>query len=148
VEAALRSGSLITARNAADFGRLVFAVPGSPLDPRCEGTNGLLKDGATITTLAQDVLESLRPLSEPDLFSPRPGAGEPEQDVLPDLRLPPSEGERERIAEALSQVPAEIDEIIRHTGIMPATVYLVLLELDLAGRLQRHIDRRVSIAPD
>ena len=148
VEAALRSGSLITARNAADFGRLVFAVPGSPLDPRCEGTNGLLKDGATITTTAEDVLEGLRPLTEPDLFSPRPGAGEPEAEEPLGSRLPPSDGERERIAEALSQVPAEIDEIIRHTGLAAATVYLVLLELDLAGRLDRHADGRVSMAVD
>jgi len=145
VEAAVRSGSLITARNAADFGRLVFAVPGSPLDPRCEGTNGLLKDGATITTTPEDVLEALRPLSEPDLFTPRPGAGEPAEDVAPGLRLPPSDGERDRIADALSQVPAEIDEIIRHTRVPAATVYLVLLELDLAGRLQRHVGGGVSL---
>lgn len=148
VEAAVRSGSLITARNAADFGRLVFAVPGSPLDPRCEGSNGLLKDGATITTTPGDVLEALRPLCEPDLFSPRPGAGEPAEDAPPGLRLPPNDGERARVAEALSQVPAEIDDIIRHTGIAPATVYLVLLELDLAGRLERHAGGGVSIAPD
>ena len=149
VEAAVRSGSLITARNAADFGRLVFAVPGSPLDPRCEGTNGLLKDGATITTTPEDVLEGLRPLVEPDLFSStRSGAGEPGSETSPPLRLPPSDGEREKIAEALSQVPAEIDEIIRHTGVPAATVYLVLLELDLAGRLHRHVSGGVSIAPD
>lgn len=148
VEAAVRSGSLITARNAADFGRLVFAVPGSPLDPRCEGTNGLLKDGATITTAPEDVLAGLKPLCEPDLFAPRTGADEPAEDVSPSLRLPPGDGERERIADALSQVPAEIDEIIRHTGIETATVYLVLLELDLAGRLHRHADGRVSIAPE
>lgn len=148
VEAAVRSGSLITARNAADFGRLVFAVPGSPLDPRCEGTNGLLKDGATLTTMPEDVLEALRPLSQPDLFSPRPGASEPAGEMPSNLRLPPSDGERERVAEALGQVPAEIDDIIRHTGIAPATVYLVLLELDLAGRLQRHAIGGVSIVPD
>jgi DNA processing protein len=147
VEAALRSGSLITARNAADFGRLVFAVPGSPLDLRCEGSNGLLKDGATFITAPQDVLDGLRPLSEPDLFSPRPSAGEPEE-ISPTTMLPPSDSERERIFDALSQVPAEIDEVIRHTGIAAAAVYLVLLELDLAGRLQRHVGGRVSILPE
>jgi DNA processing protein len=124
-------------------------VPGSPLDPRCEGTNGLLKDGATIVTTADDVLEGLRPLCEPDLFSARgTGADEPAEETPPALRLPPSETERERIAEALSQVPAEIDEIIRHTGITAATVYLVLLELELAGRLERHVDGRVAMAAD
>ena len=64
------------------------------------------------------------------------------------LRLPPSDGERERIVEALSQVPVEVDEIIRHTAIHAATVYLILLELDLAGRLQRHAGGGVSITPD
>ena len=147
VEAAMRSGSLITARNAGDFGRQVFAVPGSPLDPRCEGANGLLKDGATIVTTPQDVLEALRPLCEPDLFTRQPGAGEPAEDARPSLQ-PPSDGERERIADALSQVPAEIDDIIRHTGIAPATVYLALLELDLAGRIQRHVGGGISILPD
>jgi DNA processing protein len=148
VEAAMRSGSLITARNAGDFGRQVFAVPGSPLDPRCEGTNGLLKDGATIVTTPQDVLEALRPLCEPDLFAPRPGAREPAEDASTGLLAPPNDTERERIADALSQVPAEIDDIVRHTGIAPATVYLVLLELDLAGRIQRHAGGAVSILPD
>ncbi|UDF29896.1 UNVERIFIED_ORG: DNA-processing protein DprA [Roseateles sp. XES5] len=152
VEAAVRSGSLITARNAADFGRLVFAVPGSPLEPRCEGTNGLLKDGATVTTTPQDVLDALRPLAEPDLFSPRSGAadqaGERALGVSSTMRLPPNDRERDRIAEALSPVPTDIDDVIRHTGIAAATVYLVLLELDLAGRLHRHAGGGVSIAPD
>lgn len=148
VEAAMRSGSLITARNAGDFGRLVFAVPGSPLDPRCEGTNGLLKDGATITTTAQDVLDGLRPLCEPDLFQPNSGADEPDEDIASAERLPPSESDRERLTEALSPVPTEIDEIIRYTGIAPSAVYLILLELDLAGRLERHVDGRVSMTTD
>lgn len=148
VEAATRSGSLITARNAADFGRLVFAVPGSPLDPRCEGTNGLLKDGATIVTCADDVLEALEPLAGPDLFSAARGeADEPASDRPPPMALPPSEDERARVADALNLVPTEIDDIIRHTGIAAPTVYLVLLELDLAGRLHRHAGGTVSRAP-
>src|SRR5690606_17853248 len=78
IEAASRSGSLITARNAADFGRLVFAVPGSPLDPRCHGTNVLLKDGAIVTTEAADVLDAVRPLRDPGLFAQcNAGAAEP-----------------------------------------------------------------------
>ncbi|MCP8895556.1 DNA-processing protein DprA [Shinella daejeonensis] len=148
IEAAARSGSLITARNAADFGRLVFAVPGSPLDPRSEGTNNLLKDGATITTRPEDVLESLRPLCEPDLFGAPAQADEPPENETPALSLPPSDNERERIAGGLGPVPTEIDDIIRETEIAAATVYLVLLELDLAGRLNRHPGGRVSLAPD
>ncbi|WP_426123090.1 DNA-processing protein DprA [Pararhizobium sp. PWRC1-1] len=143
VEAASRSGSLITARYAADFGRLVFAVPGSPLDPRCHGTNGLLKDGAIVTTEAQDILQALAPLSRIDLFTP-PQAEEPgEHDVGP--MAPPSENDRIRITDALGPTPVEIDDIIRHTGLSASAVYLVLLELDLAGRLHRHPGGLVSL---
>lgn len=147
VEAASRSGSLITARNAADFGRLVFAVPGSPLDPRAHGTNQLLKDGAIVTTGATDVLEALAPLHEPDLFQSPTGAGEPTLESG-DFPLPPNDGDRDRIACALGPTPVEIDEIIRHTELPAATVYLVLLELDLAGRLHRYPGGLVALAAD
>lgn len=143
VEAAARSGSLITARLAADFGRQVFAVPGSPLDPRCEGTNGLLKDGATVTTRPDDVLQALAPLSEIDLFSGRE-ADEPGEDDR-SMILPPSDGDRARITDALGPTPVEVDDIIRHTGLPAQAVYLVLLELDIAGRLHRHPGGLVSI---
>lgn len=145
VEAAARSGSLITARLAGDFGRLVFAVPGSPLDPRCEGTNGLLKDGATVTTRPDDVLQALAPMTAIDLFSgheaEEPGRGE-DQGLSP----PPSDNDRARITDALGPTPVEIDDIVRHTGLAPSAVYLVLLELDIAGRLHRHPGGLVSIA--
>ncbi|MCL6706646.1 DNA-processing protein DprA [Pseudomonas sp. R2.Fl] len=145
VEAASRSGSLITARLAAEFGRLVFAVPGSPLDPRCHGTNGLLKEGATVTTSPSDVLEALAPLSRLDLFQP-PEVEEPVFDGDDRSPTPPDESERGRIVEALGPTPVEIDDIIRHTGVAAATVYLVLLELDIAGRLHRHPGGLVSLA--
>lgn len=145
VEAASRSGSLITARYAADFGRLVFAVPGSPLDPRCHGTNGLLKDGATVTTEAQDILQALAPLSRIDLVPP-PQAEEPgERDTGP-MEPPPNENDRARITDALGPTPVEVDDIIRHTGLSASAVYLVLLELDLAGRLHRHPGGLVSLS--
>ena len=148
VEAASRSGSLITARLAGEFGRLVFAVPGSPLDPRCHGTNGLLKDGAIVTTEAADVLNALSPISQIDLFSD-PSVREPPYESERPMLLPPGEEERDRIVDALGPTPVEIDDIIRHTQIQPATVYLVLLELDLAGRLHRHAGGLVSLAmPD
>jgi DNA processing protein len=146
IEAAARSGSLITARLAGEFGRLVFAVPGSPLDPRCEGTNGLLKDGATVTTRALDVLQALAPISEVDLFS-QPEADEPEEDGGERMLAPlPNDDERLTIVQALGPTPVEIDDIIRHTGLPAATVYLVLLELDLAGRLDRHAGGFVSLS--
>lgn len=147
IEAAARSGSLITARLAGEFGRLVFAVPGSPLDPRCEGTNGLLKDGATVTTKAQDVLQALAPISELDLFSQRE-ADEPDDDNSGGRPLapPPNDDERLIIIQALGPTPVEIDDIIRHTGLPASSVYLVLLELDIAGRLERHAGGFVSLS--
>ncbi|MGA1830164.1 MULTISPECIES: DNA-processing protein DprA [Rhizobium] len=143
VEAAERSGSLITARMAGDFGRIVFAVPGSPLDPRCHGTNALLKQGAVVTTGPEDVLEALAPLSQLDLFEP-PMIEEP--DTQTGAIVPPDDDDRYAIISALGPTPAEIDDIIRHTGLPASSVYLVLLELDLAGRLYRHPGGSVSIA--
>ncbi len=144
VEAATRSGSLITARLAAEFGRLVFAVPGSPLDPRCHGTNGLLKDGAMIVTAPDDVISALAPLSQLDMFD-APMAEEPDRGSGFSAQ-PPDDSDRARIADALGPTPVEIDDIIRHTGLGAAAVYLVLLELDIAGRLHRHPGGLVSIA--
>ncbi|MBB3564251.1 DNA processing protein [Rhizobium sp. BK512] len=144
VEAAFRSGSLITARMAGEFGRLVFAVPGSPLDPRCHGTNGLLKDGAMIVTSPDDVVEALAPLAQPDLFS-LPSAEEPKRESGR-IVLPPDESDRTLVIDALGPTPVEVDDIIRHTGLSASAVYLVLLELDMAGRLHRHAGGQVSIS--
>ncbi|MCY1668353.1 DNA-processing protein DprA [Rhizobium sp. SL86] len=145
VEAADRSGSLITARMATDFGRLVFAVPGSPLDPRCHGTNGLLKQGAIVTTGSSDVLEALAPLTNLDLLDP-PTVDEPEDPGEGVPLQPPDDSDRARIVDALGPTPVDVDDIIRHTELPAAVVYLVLLELDLAGRLHRHPGGLVSLA--
>ncbi|MEZ2221038.1 DNA-processing protein DprA [Rhizobium sp. RCC_161_2] len=145
VEAATRSGSLITARLAGEFGRLVFAVPGSPLDPRCEGTNGLLKDGAIIVTRPDDIVEALRPLAEPDLFRPQLAEAPVEKNDKP-LSPPPDDTDRDQIVDALGPTPVEIDDIIRHTGLSVSSVHSVLLELDMAGRLHRHPGGLVSIS--
>lgn len=145
VEAAERSGSLITARFAGEQGREVFAVPGSSLDPRSAGTNNLIKQGACLTTSARDILDMLAPImgrAPPhggELASTDEGnAPEP----LPDIR----QSEREWIIGALSPSPVDIDELIRVTGIEVRKVYIVLLELDLAGRLQRHDRQLVSLS--
>ena len=143
VEAAARSGSLITARMALEQGREVFAVPGSPLDPRAEGTNGLLKQGATLTTEAADVISVLTPIlgrahhltiAEPDTISP--GDGEPDNTV------------RARIVSLLGVTPVSIDELIRLSGASPAAVRMTLLELDLAGRLDRQPGGLVAIVTE
>ncbi len=102
IEAAERSGSLITARMAADFGRLVFAVPGSPLDPRCAGTNGLLKQGAIVTTSAEDVLQALSPISQLDLFDVSQ-AEEPPSERTPSPMPLPDDDARALIAQRLGQ---------------------------------------------
>ncbi|MBZ9810615.1 MULTISPECIES: DNA-processing protein DprA [unclassified Mesorhizobium] len=141
VEAAQRSGSLISARLAGEMGRLVFAVPGSPLDPRAAGTNGLLKDGATLVTEAADIHRAIAPLT--GLRAPELPPFEDPPDFS--ARPPPSENDRARVTEALGPSPVAIDEIIRHTGLHPAQVFMVLLELDLAGRLERHAGGNVSL---
>jgi DNA processing protein len=140
VEAATRSGSLITARLALEQGREVFAVPGSPLDPRAEGANSLLKQGATLVTEAADVINVLRPiLGQPlDL-----GAEEPER-AAPSPREP-GDDERTRIVSLLGPTPVTIDDLVRLSGSSPAIVRTVLLELDLAGRLERHGGSLVSM---
>jgi DNA processing protein len=140
VEAATRSGSLITARLALEQGREVFAVPGSPLDPRAEGANSLLKQGATLVTEAADVINVLRPiLGQPlDL-----GAEEPER-AAPSPREPGAD-ERTRIVSLLGPTPVTIDDLVRLSGSSPAIVRTVLLELDLAGRLERHGGSLVSM---
>lgn len=142
VEAAQRSGSLISARLANELGRIVFAVPGSPLDPRCEGTNNLLKNGATLVTDARDLLEGLRPISGVGIVHIQ-NFSEPVHEDLNDRST--SDDHRRHIIEALGPTPVAIDEIIAYTGLSAALVYFVLLELDIAGRLQRHSGGAVSL---
>jgi DNA processing protein len=141
VEAAKRSGSLITARMAAEQGREVFAVPGSPLDPRCEGSNGLLKQGATLVTEAADIIPALRPImgEPPDLPVQEPEA------TAPGPRGEPAADERSRIISLLGPTPVAIDDLIRLSGCAPAVVRIVLLELELAGRIARHGGSLVSL---
>jgi DNA processing protein len=138
VEAAPRSGSLITARLAAEAGREVMAVPGSPLDPRAQGCNLLIREGATLVQTAADILEQIRPF---DLRSVRaPGeifVGPPPEDA--------DDGDRRTIVALLGPVPVGIDELIRQAHLSPAIVQTVLLELELAGRLERHAGGRVSL---
>jgi DNA processing protein len=144
VEAAERSGSLITARLAGEQGREVFAVPGSPLDPRAAGTNNLLKQGACLVTSARDIVDVLAPILGRPPAPPVELAAADEHrppEPLPDIR----QSERELIVAALGPSPVDIDEVIRATGLPTRKVHIVLLELDLAGRLQRHGQQLVSL---
>jgi DNA processing protein len=139
VEAAHRSGSLITARMAAEQGREVFAVPGSPLDPRAAGANDLIKQGATLVTEAADVVNAVQPiLARPVMF----GTEEPGSDPF---GAEPDAGERKRIVDLLGPSPILLDDLIRMANTSPAVVRTVLLELELAGRLERHGGGLVSL---
>ena len=139
VEAAPRSGSLITARLAAEAGREVMAVPGSPLDPRAQGCNQLIRDGATLVQNAADVLEALRPI-QPTVASPR-STYEPEESLWMDGDA----GAVSLVEELLGPSPVPVDEIIRLSGAHSGAVQMALLELDLAGRLDRHAGGKVSL---
>ncbi|MFG1371314.1 DNA-processing protein DprA [Xanthobacter oligotrophicus] len=139
VEAAERSGSLITARLAGEQGREVFAVPGSPLDPRAGGTNRLLKQGATLVTEAADVIAVLTPMAGRQ----GPDAIEAEGPTLEPAM--PGEDARARIVGLLGPVPTLIDDLVRLSGCSVAEVQIVLLELDLAGRLDRPGTGRVAL---
>ena len=139
VEAAQRSGSLITARLANEMGREVFAIPGSPLDPRSAGANGLIREGATFTTEPADILEALSPS-----LAPPTTANVVREDPDAAFRAMPDGSERARVVSALDRTPVGVDEIVRFTGLAPSAVQLVLLELDLAGEIVRHSGNRVS----
>lgn len=139
VEAALKSGSLITARLAAEFGRDVMAVPGSPLDPRAQGCNQLIREGAILIQNAADVMEAIKPF---DLRAVRDDAVDySAQPVSSDV----SDSDRRRICDLLSPTPVAVDEIIRQGQMTPAVVQTVLLELELAGRLERHAGGKASL---
>jgi len=139
VEAAEKSGSLITAQCALDQGREIFAVPGSPLDPRARGANRLIKEGATLTESAEDILSVLAPMLGGGFREPETSAPSPSSDGLD------AEADRIRAAveEALGPAPVEIDELIRQIRAPAAAVLTVILELELAGRCIRQPGNRV-----
>ena len=143
VEAARRSGSLITARLALEQGREVFAVPGSPLDPRAQGANQLIRSGATLIETAEEIVRALKPLIDRPLGEPRSAWDDPAVSPLADGADMPAT--RELILEKLSPTPTPVDEIIRQCQLSAATVLTVLLELELAGRLLRHPGNQVSL---
>jgi DNA processing protein len=162
VEAAARSGSLITARFALEQGREVFAVPGSPLDPRARGCNELLRHGATLTETAEDVLsqvapqlsgvEPLRPAlgmtiptMPPPIPSPASGGGNGWGPSPGAAELTGDEAGLELILERLGPTPVAVDELVRQCQMSAAAVATLLLELELAGRIERHPGNLVSV---
>jgi DNA processing protein len=156
VEAAARSGSLITARFALEQGREVFAVPGSPLDPRARGANDLLRQGATLTETAEDVLAQLRPAMR-EMPMPRPivtaslplppPAGGQQEGAEPPAMGEPAELEAmlDLLVERLGPTPVAVDELVRQCQLSAALVATLLLELELAGTIERHPGNLVAL---
>lgn len=141
VEAALNSGSLITARFANEQGREVFAVPGSPLDPRASGTNKLIRDGATLLTSADDVLEALATMHAvtPHSFLESEIHGNPEPE--PESAA----ADREHILSLLSPSPVHVDDLVREAHLDAGIIASVLLELEVAGRATRSAGGMVAL---
>ncbi|WP_310619512.1 DNA-processing protein DprA [Flexibacterium corallicola] len=151
VEAALKSGSLHTVRFALEQNREVFAVPGSPLDPRSAGANRLIQQGAMLVTETEDILKTLGPLTSPqlplreDLDPEQPGFHlTPSNETGPSIQSP-CENDRIRVLQALNQTPCELDELHRFTQIPLKNLQFILLEFELAGRLERHRGNQVSL---
>ncbi|TMJ78423.1 MAG: DNA-protecting protein DprA [Alphaproteobacteria bacterium] len=153
VEAAAKSGSLITARFALEQGREVFAVPGSPLDPRSRGCNDLLRNGATLTETAADILAQLGPFLQSEMPAPRPreralqprlplAAAAPNLSAIPQI---PEDAALELLMEKLSPTPVAVDELVRQCHLSAASIATLLLELELAGRIERHPGNLVSL---
>lgn len=141
VEATQKSGSLITARLALEQGREVFAIPGSPLDPRCKGTNALIKSGAALIECTDDILDAMAQL--------RPPLGEPEGMDYGSKPMPQSDdipqSARHELRGLLSVTPVRIDDLIRMTGYDAAMVLTILLELELAGLIERLPGSKVAL---
>ena len=146
VEAAARSGTLVTARYANEQGREVFAVPGHPLDPRAEGTNRLIKTGATLVTDASDVIAALAPISGLSETAPMPVTEFPIAPPAPSLAV--SDAAFERIAAVLGPAPTDVDAIIAATGLETRLVQIALMELELAGRIARPGPGLIALKPD
>jgi DNA processing protein len=138
VEAAMGSGSLITSRFAVEQNRDVFAVPGSPLDPRSRGTNDLIRQGAVLTESVEDIMGSLRPTELPFL-------AEQSATILETSEADP-ETSRQRVLSLLSPTPIQVDELTRQSGLSPGDVMTALLEIELAGRLHRSVGQKVALA--
>lgn len=133
VEAAFRSGSLITARCAGEQGREVMAVPGSPLDPRCRGSNNLIKNGAALVETVDDIMDVIRPLKD-RLKETEDAPLQTEMDYNPDCV---DDTTRQNIMNLLGPTPMSIEDVIEMSSLTPQIVYIIIMELELAGRLQR-----------
>jgi len=143
VEAAPRSGSLITARMANEQGREVFAVPGSPLDPRAQGCNALIRKGAILVQSAEDVLDGLSPMLR--TLEPARPAGFETPKTFDETAPTDGAAAQSQVLECLSPTPTPVDEVLRDCQLSAPMVFAILLELELAGRIERHPGNRVTL---
>ncbi|MEC9236691.1 MAG: DNA-processing protein DprA, partial [Pseudomonadota bacterium] len=149
VEASQKSGSLITARYAAEQGRDVFAVPGFPSDPRAQGPNSLLRDGAILAEKAEDILSTFGTFfsaahdktdgmkENQQMFSPMPMMSEPSENTREEIF--------KHIENNLSHMPVTVDELLRTCQFNISEVQTVLLDMELGGRITRHSGNRISL---
>lgn len=147
IEAGLKSGSLITANCALDYNREVFSVPGFPLDPRCMGSNKLIKEGAYLLESYEDLVSNLNdfkqmkvklkedPTFSPDNFDFPRGAG----------NLEIKNSDREKVLSLLSSTPVSFEQISNESGLPLVIIYMICLELELAGRIVRHVGNKISL---
>ena len=142
IEAAPKSGSLITARLAAEEGREVMAIPGSPLDPRSRGCNQLIREGATLVQNASEIAELIRPLDNRMHMSTAYSTIPPMASISDDG----SNAERTAVIDLMGMTYVAVDELVRQSGSSPATVQMVLLEIELAGKLERGAGGMVRLA--
>ncbi len=142
VEAAPKSGSLITARLAGEMGREVMAIPGSPLEPRSEGCNKLIREGAVLVQSPQDVVELLSGFDG----TPQSTFREAQPGFDYEIGLDEGAVDSTDIASLLTTAPVSVDEIVRQSGQPTGAVHMALLELEIIGRLERHAGGRVSLA--
>ncbi len=146
VEAAMKSGSLITARTALEQNREVFAVPGSPLDPRAEGTNKLIQDGAHLALNADDIIRELKSLRLNAVNDPADSMWKGAPTLFSQNAVKAAdEALRIRLLEILSPTPVQIDEVIRAAGAPVGDVLTVILELELSGRIERQPGNKVNL---
>jgi len=138
VEAALKSGSLITARNALEQGREVFAIPGHPLDPRARGCNHLIKNGAVLIETVEDILGEISAAAPLEF-----------KEETAQIKSPSSphslQKSRQIVNENLSLVPISIDELVRECQLSPSDLWIVLLEMEIAGRIERLPGGKVAL---
>ncbi len=144
IEAGKRSGSLITARMASEQGRDVLAVPGHPLDPRAEGPNSLLRQGAILITKPEDILEVVSPLLDHPPLAKSYQIEEDNEQIAADAFDDVTLTEREQVANAISHTAVDMDEIVRATNLPVSIVRGIILELDLAGRIERHGSQKIA----